>query len=342
MKIIFLCHYFHPRIGGVEKHVFRVAEELIRQGHEIVVITSQYTPDLLTHDQIDGIKIYRIKLPGNHWQRPSKIQLWKWMVKHRNLFKPADIIHCHDVFFWYLPLRFLLPFKPIFTTFHGYEGKCPPDKKSIFIRKISEKLSFGNLCVGKYLEKWYGTHASEITYGATEIPSKIPSPKSKTSAVFIGRIDQDTGIPQYLETIDLLNKQGIKLKVEFCGDGPLRNQAQKRGRVLGFQKDITGPLSRNRFAFVSSYLCILEAMAHHRLVFAVYDNDLKRDTLLMSPFLPYINISSSSTNLARQIKEALAGPNLEREMVDQAYKWVKIQTWQQLTQKYVNLWQTKS
>jgi len=71
------------------------------------------------------------------------------------LIQEADIVHCHDVFFWYLPFRFLYPKKKVFTTFHGWEGIFPPKWQAKVIRNISEKLSFGNICVGDFIRKWY-------------------------------------------------------------------------------------------------------------------------------------------------------------------------------------------
>jgi hypothetical protein len=54
------------------------------------------------------------------------------MWNNRDLIKEADIIHCHDVFFWYLPFRFLFPQKKVYIPFHGYEGNNPPNKRKIF------------------------------------------------------------------------------------------------------------------------------------------------------------------------------------------------------------------
>ena len=73
--------------------------------------------------------------------------------------------------FGILPFRFLCPTKKVYTTFHGYEGNSIPTKKAILMHKISEKLSNGNICIGDFLEKWYGTKATYISYGATEIPN---------------------------------------------------------------------------------------------------------------------------------------------------------------------------
>ena len=193
MKIIFLAHYFHPHIGGVEKHVYQLSQELTKLNHQITIITSHYLPELKSSEIQQDIQVIRIDLPDNNWIKPNKIQLWAWIIKHKSLFQSADIIHCHDVFFWYLPLRFLLPHKPVFTTFHGYEGIYPPSKKAIHIRKISEKISSGNICVGKFIEKWYGTTANQITYGATQIPNHLPKPQSQNSAILLGRLDYDNG-----------------------------------------------------------------------------------------------------------------------------------------------------
>ena len=339
--VVFLCHYFHPRIGGVEKHVYQVSRALIKRNYQVTAISSQYDSNLPVNEIINNIRVIRIKLSSNNWHHPSKTELWPWMFNHIKLFKQAGLVHCHDVFYWYLPLRFLLPHVPIFTTFHGYEGVCPPSRKAILIRKISEKLSKGNVCVGDYIIKWYGTKSDEVIYGGTLIPEKIPLPTTTKSALFLGRIDNDSGIHIYLQALSQLKKQGLYIKAEFCGGGSLENEAKKYGKLLGFQKDITKPLLRNRFAFVSSYLTILEAMAHKRLVFAVYDNPLKRDTLLMSPFTEYINISSTSTELAQQIKYYLTNKSAENEIVEKAFKWVKSQTWSVVADQYEKLWLKK-
>ncbi len=338
MKILFLCHYFHPRIGGVEKHVYKVAKELIKNKHTVTLITSRYDKSLPQKEIVDGIKIVRLSLGKGSWQKPGKTELWKQILSRKKIFEEADIVHCHDVFFWYLLLRFLLPFKPVYITFHGYEQQFPPSKKAIFIRKLSEKLAWGNICIGEYIEKWYGTQATEVIYGASEIPEKTRNYTNKLSALYLGRIDADNYVQTYCGAVELLKKHGIKLKVEFCGKGKLENIAEKYGRLLDAREDITTPLFRNRFAFVSSYLSILEAMAHKRFIFSVYGNALKRDYLVMSPFKSYVNISSNAQELADQIEFFIKSPEKEAEIVEKAYQWVKTQNWEALTDQYLKLW----
>ena len=141
----------------------------------------KYSPELSDEDltirksSSDTEKVIVYRLPEVKKNRLKKFIIWQWLLKNIKIIQEADIVHCHDVFYWYLPFRFLYFRKPVFTTFHGYE-KYPVPFKNIVIRKISEKLSWGNICVGMFIEKWYGTKATFISYGGVD--SKIKNPKS--------------------------------------------------------------------------------------------------------------------------------------------------------------------
>lgn len=176
MTVLFLSRFFYPHIGGVERHVEEISKRLIKMGHEVVVVSESSTSE---ESPPTSSKLWRghhprcfkaYKIPVGENEKLKKFQIWRWLWRHRQLIKQADIIHCHDVFFWYLPFRFLYPQKPVFTTFHGYETKFPPSKKAIFVRKLSEKLSFGNICVGDYIKKWYRTNSNFTTYGGVRRP----------------------------------------------------------------------------------------------------------------------------------------------------------------------------
>src|ERR1035437_8309253 len=178
MKIVFLARKFYPEIGGVEKHVLEICKRLVKQGHRVVVITelekntNGQNYHLLPESakpmgKVEGIEIYRIDVGKQGWLKKFKIWIQLW--KLRQLISSADVVHCHDVFFWYLPIMFLFPFKNVYTTFHGYEGNAIPTKKAIAMHKLAEKLSRGNICVGDFLQKWYGTKPTFVTYGAVNL-----------------------------------------------------------------------------------------------------------------------------------------------------------------------------
>ena len=339
VNILFLCRLFYPHIGGVEKHVLEISRLLIKKGHRVTVVTEQHEKKIKTEEEFEGIKIYRIPDLKEGWLK--KIKIWNWLVKHNGLIKDADIVHCHDVFFWHLPFRFLFFNKPAYTTFHGYES-YPLKSKYILMHKIAEKLSMGNICVGDFMKKWYGTKPNFVSYGGVNVVQnsefKIQNPKKKESAVFIGRLDEQTGIKTYANAVKLIRKKIPDFKFEIIGDGKFREDIEKDFKVLGFQKNPEKYFSKYNFAFVSRYLSILEAMAAKRLVFAVYDNPLKEDYLKLAPFAKYINVVGSKDKISSLIFYFLNHPDKEKIMVDRAFEWVKIQSWDKATKLYTYLW----
>lgn len=341
MNILFFSRLFYPHIGGVEKHVMEIGKLLVEKGHRVFIFTEKYEKNLKEKENIEGIEIFRIDIGEDDWFK--KFRIWKKIWRHSKLIREADIVHCHDVFYWYLPLRFLFPLKKVFTTFHGYE-KYPLKSKDILIHKISEKLSMGNICIGDFMKKWYGTKPNYVTYGAVEISnlkSQISNKVKKESAVFIGRLDEQTGIKTYVDAVKQIRKKIPNFQLKIIGDGKYRNEIEKDFAVVGFLKNPEKYLTKYNFAFVSRYLSILEAMAVRKLVFAVYDNPLKEDYLRMAPFSKYIIIVSSVPELVSKVIFYFDNLKIKEEMVESAYAWVRKLSWEEMTDTYLKLWKTQ-
>lgn len=338
MNILFFSRLFCPHIGGVERHVLEISRILIKKGHRIAIVTEQHSRDLKIKESIEGTKVYRI--PNLKEGKNKKFQIWKWLWENRGLIGNSDVIHCHDVFFWYLPFRFIFPFKRVFTTFHGYES-YPLKRKDILIHKISEKLSNGNICVGDFIRKWHGAKPNFVIYGAAEIPNQESLSKNKIkdeSAVFIGRLHEQTGILTYVKAVQLLKKRIPDFDFLAIGDGELKDVINRKVKVLDAMNNPQRYFQRYNFAFVSRYLSILEAMAAKRLVFAVYDNPIKEDYLKMAPFSECITISNSSSELVSKILFYLEDLEARRKMTEKAYVWVKKRTWREVVKTYLALW----
>lgn len=329
MKILFFSRRFYPSIGGVEKHSFEIAKRLVKLGHCVSVITEGKE---FNTNEYNGIVVYSI--PVKFCEKLKKFEIWLWLFKNRKIIECSDIVHCHDVFFWYIPFRFLYPDKKIFVTFHGWEGVFPPSFSAKIIRKISEKLSRGNICIGDYLSKWYGTKPDVVSYGA--VSENADSKKKETDILFIGRLEKDTGLPVYLEVFKKLEKD---IKIVFLGDGVLRNEAKKYGEVLGFVENVQEYIKGARFVFTSGYLSILESFINKKLVFSVYENSLKEDYLQMSPFRDWIVLEKNPVFLLQKVKYYLNNKSKVNKNIELAYDWGKEQTWTKLTSQYLELWE---
>lgn len=313
MNILFLSKYFYPYIGGVEKHALRVGEELVKQGYQVTVLTQKHEKKLTDQQTYHGIKIIRLPYSNSKWG------IWRHLWSQRQLFQSADVIHCHDIFFWFLPFRFLYPKKPVFTTFHGWEGQWPIPKKNIWLRKIWEKLSWGNICVGDYLVKYYGTEADFITYGGVDLPALPSGGLISKKNYFIGRLEADLGLQELLLAFK-------KLPVTFIGDGPMRQQCQKVGQVLGKLQDLKVILKQRPCIFSASYLTIWEALAYGCPVFCFYQNFLKKDYLNQFPAVKNIHLAGSAEALITQL-------NQPRPLCRQ------FPSWQEVAKIYLKLWQ---
>lgn len=344
MDILMITPLFYPHVGGVEKHLKRVSEELIKKGHKITVITIKHDSKLSDFEQIGNMDVYR-------FQKMKIYEIWIWIYKHRWLIRKSDVIHFHDyrTFYWFFPFRFFYPLKKLFITFHGYEGILPIPKMIIFLRKISEYLTSGNICMGTFIPKWYGTKADFVSFGGVDqLKHKISVEKG--SALYIGRLETDTNIMEYIKALKILKEDDINVKLDICGDGTLKHEirdyAQKNGlniKFHGFVNEIYPYLNICSFAFLSGYLSILEAMISRKLVFSVYSDDLRRDYLTSIPKSEKMMIiTDSSDKLAKKISYYYKHHEKKEEIIENAYKFAKKQKWEHLANIYLKLWLKKS
>jgi len=341
MKILFLSRRFYPDIGGVEKHVLEIGKIMVKEGHKVTVITQSPGKEI----EYQNIKIIRI--PKTPKGASEKLHVWKWFWKNRQLIKDADIVHAHDVYWWYWPYKFIFLSKKSFITFHGYES-YPIKKSSIIIRRISAFLATGNIEVGEFIRKWYGTKADFVIYGGVEesnfnyqISNKQESiNKNDESAIFIGRLDEDTGILEYLEAERKIKKHFNNFNLKIIGDGKYKHKIKSKNHI-GFITNYHKYLHSANYVFSSSYLMILEALSHKKLVFSVYSNDLKKDYLLNTPFKDYIIICKNVNELIDNFFYFQKNPNKEKVKTERGYKWAKNQTWENLVNKYYKLWEKK-
>jgi glycosyltransferase involved in cell wall biosynthesis len=359
MTIVFLSRKFYPHIGGVEKHVQEISKILVKKGHRVIVISEQdskshsigYQSKLEnarhTGNPI-GIKSYKIRVGNDNWFK--KFRIWRALWKNRKLILSSDIVHCHDVFFWYLPFKLLFPFKRVYTTFHGYEGNNIPGKKAIFMHKLSEKLSKGNICVGDVLKKWYGTKPNIITYGAVDfqmvnkfLVKNQNTNKFKNKIVFFGRLEDETGVMKYVKALTILKNMKINLELDVFGEGSLKEEINKYNKDNNLRVNVFKPimniesvLNNYEYIFCSRYLSILEAMAFKKPIFAEYNNKIKKDYLTMAPFSKYIAIAKDEDEIAKEVVNLRSGKS--NISIGKAYEWVKTETWEKMTDNYLKLW----
>jgi len=339
-NVLMLCNSYYPLLGG-EKYYQKVAEKLAEIGYKVTVWTPRKDKSHDKAERVNGVSIQRFESRG-------LLGIWSFMARNIGKIISADIIHGFDfntILFWYFPFRIIFWHKPVFVTFLGHEGIFPIPEKIILTRKLTELITWGNICGGHYIKKWYSTAPDYIVYGGCEKPKiERPAP-SEASAVFIGRIQKDSGISEYIKAVCILNERGVKMKMDIFGnikDKQLYDDLQKiildKGlhvKYCGIADNTEETIQRYRYAFLSACLANLEAMICKRLIFSIYSNPLKKDYLEMVPGAKEMTeIAGEPEMLAEKIIYHIDHPETDNAMVKNAYEYANAQTWENAARKH--------
>lgn len=339
-KILMICSRYFPGVGG-ENYYKAVAEGVAAKGHYVEVWTPLFKSGLKRKEVLNNVTIIRYN--------PKKPFNRLFFIFRFFDFARFDIIHGFDyrTILNYLPFRFFYPRKPFYCTFLGYES-VPPDPKVVKTRQYIEKIATGSILGGHYLKKWYGHKSPIVSYGGYTDRQWKDMP-SEYSAVFVGRIDYDTGLLLYIDVLVAL-KVNHNYTLPLFVYGILNNKSiieelelkkKQYGIVVefkGFAPDPVECYQEHRFAFLSSCLANLDAMYQKRLVFSMYDNELKKDYLEMVPgALNFSVISGSGAEMADRIMEIVKNPEIEINKINKAFEYVTEQSWQSVVNKHLSL-----
>jgi glycosyltransferase involved in cell wall biosynthesis len=336
MRILMICPSFHPAVGGVETHVLRVADCLSAAGHQVTVLTHA---DFPCEERLLNLRVCRIRKTG--W--------WAAWRAARPHIAAADVVHCHDPYsflHFYAPSCYLPPRRPVFITFHGYEG-YPIPQEAIRRRRFARRRVRDAICIGDFICRRYRVSCFAVSYGGVVPVAEVPPLPLQPSAVFVGRLAQDTSIMTYLEALWLLRRDyGQEVPLAVIGDGPLRSLAEKfvmdhriRAEFHGIVPDPMPFLARAHFAFVSGYLAIWQALASQRLVFSVYDNPVKREYLFGFPEAEAVlNLAKDGPEVARQLARYLGDLARGDSRRQRGAQLAAENTWERVADLYLDMY----
>lgn len=345
IHVLMIAERLAPARGGVEQHVAGLTPLLAQRGYQLTLVAPAHTTGLAAQEPVAGGTVWRIPQVA----RGRYPQAWRWWFTHRSLLQQADLIHCHDVYallHWLGPLRWLVPHKPVYLTYHGYEMRYPVPRRAWLYRWLSRFLVRDGIAVGHFLTKWFPLRPRFITYGAVNIPNEPPPLPPTPHAVFVGRLAEDTGLDLYLQGIGAWQRAtGQVLPVTVCGDGVLRPQLEQLAQTEGVPAQFVGWVddpapywAQATVALTSGYLAMLEAMAHRRPVLSVYHTPVKADYLRLIPDADKIiriasNVPDIVTHLTALLDESQCAPQ-----VAAAYDFACRHRWQDLADLYERLW----
>lgn len=229
MKILLWTTNYYPYIGGIERLVHNLAGELIRQGHEVLVLTDAPKKTHGLEDSIDGVRI--IRLPFSHALLNKQLALIKETMQSVidviSTFR-ADLVHIHG---WYETFAFYqvriaeklsLPF---FLTVHGLLEQV--HYRTLACQRLltlCQSVSVVSNSLRHALHEEGVTHKDlRLIYNGS--PISIEPVKSLTGPVnklvCVGRLSPEKGFETALHALKLLQPAHPTLQLTIAGGGPL-------------------------------------------------------------------------------------------------------------------------
>jgi glycosyltransferase involved in cell wall biosynthesis len=238
MKILTVLTYYRPHTSGLTIYAERLARALVKRGHQVTVMTTQYDPSLPLEETLDGVKIVRV---------PVAARISKGVIAPAFGLVATKLVLRHDIVQMHLPqfdapgvsLRGRLFRKPAVLTYHC-DLLLPP---GIFNRFVNAVVDFQNNMAGilsNHIVTYTRDYAdnspylSRYTSKLTPIlpPVELPAPRPGAVEAFaeehrirerrpvIGmaaRFAAEKGVEVLLDALPIILKKYPKAQVLFAG-----------------------------------------------------------------------------------------------------------------------------
>lgn len=247
MRIALACPYAWDDPGGVQVHVRELAERLIGEGHQVVVLAPvrAYAPEPFVRPVGRPVDI-----PYNASNAPIDPRPWSRTAVRRILanFRP-DVAHVHEPFTPSTSLWVTLASPaPVVATFHsGATRSRLYDAGAPLLRRVARRLS-ARIAVSEAAAR---TARSRIGGAFQIVPIGVDVRRFAdaqgaelgpgTKLLFIGRLDQRKGFPTAVAAFAQLAADRPDVRLIVVGDGP------DRGAI-----DRLSPDARSRVTMVGS------------------------------------------------------------------------------------------
>ncbi len=238
MKVLTVLTYYRPHTSGLTIYAERLARALVRRGHEVTVMTTQYDSSLPREETMDGVKIVRV---------PVAARISKGVLAPTFGLVATKLVATHDVVQLHLPqfdapgvaLRGRLFGKPAVLTYHC-DLLLPP---GLFNRVVNSVVHLMNHLSGTFAHHivtytqdyadsspFLSLYASKLTpiLPAVELPSPPPGAvdtfsrkhRVKERKPVIGmaaRFAAEKGVEVLLDALPTILKKYPTAQVLFAG-----------------------------------------------------------------------------------------------------------------------------
>lgn len=250
MRVLMATPRFLPGIGGVERHVQRVAERLIRDGCDVTVLTTGAEQGLPSRERIGEIEVRRVsawRKGGDLYAAPgiyAEIKRGDW-----------DIVHVQSYHTFVAPLAMLGAQRagiPYVLTFHGggHSSRIRARIRLPQLLALRPLLARASrlVAVARFEIEHYGhlLRLPEARFALIPNGAELPAPPANAAPsgnglriASIGRLERYKGHQRVLAALPHILGSRPDASLWIAGSGPYEGKLRKMADRLGVADRVT-------------------------------------------------------------------------------------------------------
>ena len=268
MKILMLTWEYPPRIvGGIARVVHDLSHRLIKDGHEVTVVTYKDGSAPYVEDD-KGVKVYRV---DNYMINPNNFIDWIMQLNFNMLSKANeiiskegkfDVIHAHDWLVTYVAKALKESYNiPVVATIHATENgrnsgihdetqRYINDTEWMLTYEATEVIVNSNYMKGE-LQRIFGLPFEKINV----IPNGINltnfsgverdydfrrqfAMDNEKIILYVGRLVYEKGVQNLIGAMPKILSNYHDAKLVICGKGGMMDELKQETRNLGIENKV--------------------------------------------------------------------------------------------------------
>ncbi len=268
MKILMLTWEYPPRIvGGIARVVHDLSKRLIKDGHEVTVVTYQ-EENLSEFENDKGVKVYRVP---NFMINPNNFIEWVMQLNFNLVAKSTeliekegrfDVIHAHDWLVAYAAKTLKNSFNiPLVSTIHATESgrnsgihdeiqRYVNDTEWLLTYEATEVIVNSNF-MRNDLQRLFGLPFEKInvisngvnitTFNGLERDYEFRrnyAMDNEKIILFLGRLVYEKGIQHLISAMPKILERYNDAKLVIAGKGGMLNELQAQVHTMGLSNKV--------------------------------------------------------------------------------------------------------
>jgi phosphatidylinositol alpha-1,6-mannosyltransferase len=357
-NILYVAQTYHPKIGGAERYIDRLAQAMANKGHNVHILAPETNADELSRDyQVIRTSFYENYKNGilYYVRAVPMARKIKSLVEENNI----DVLHFQYINPFAVPIRYLKSSgAKVYATIHGSGVHFMQEDwlgKRLLIKVLSsiDGVSPVSDYCGSLATKW-GADKSiiHVIYNGTDPEIFTPNPNQskieKYSMLTACRLVPRKDISTLLKALNEVKKKLKDAKIIVAGDGPDKPRLEELVKTLKLEKSVTFSgfiqmLYKNAGVFIlpAKYdesardiegfgITLLEAMASGRPVIGAnvggIPSAIKKDWGLLYEPEDWKELGNKIVYLMKNQDIAERMGKNGREAVENIYNWKYIAT----------------